>query len=308
MKPFLLVVLAALVGAAQAEPVRPLSAAILDFKESSEVLAGTGASISTLLQVNLGEDSESPLVERTELHEILNEQELTLSGIVTTDQAAKLGQVTGAEVLISGRVFAVQNRVHVVAKVISASTGRVFGVTADFERQGAMGPAVSSLSKQIAANLTEKRADLVAAKPLEESQLELLKSIMKDRKAPKVFVSIKETVIAAQPPDPAAQTELLRTLQAAGWTMVEAEKEADVVVTGEAFAETGIRRGNLWFVKARLEFTVKNAAGKVLKTDRVVAGTVDLAQAIGAKSSLQKTGLLATIEVAGIWAAAEPIR
>jgi len=36
----------------------------------------------------------------------------------------------------------------------------------------------------------------------------------------------------------------------------------------------------------------------VLKTDRIVCGNVDLAQAVGAKGALQKAGLLASPVVA----------
>ena len=71
-----------------------------------------------------------------------------------------------------------------------------------------------------------------------------------------------------------------------------------LIIRGEAFAETAIRRGNLWFTRARLEFTVTNAKGEVLKTDRIVCGNVDLAQAVGAKGALQKSGLLASTVVA----------
>ena len=70
-----------------------------------------------------------------------------------------------------------------------------------------------------------------------------------------------------------------------------------LIIRGEAFAETAIRRGNLWFTRARLEFTVINAKGEVLKTDRIVCGNVDLAQAVGAKGALQKAGLMAAPEV-----------
>jgi hypothetical protein len=290
----------------QAATPPPLTAAVLDFKEAGDNLAGTGASISALLQVKLGSDSDSPLVERAELKEILREQELTLTDSVSPSQAARLGELTGAEVLVSGRVFAIENRVYIVAKMISSSTGRVFGASAEYERQGKIDTAVSSLSAQIAKTLKEKRAELAAGKPPEERQLETIKAVMKDRKAPKIHISIKEVILSKPAPDPAAQTELGRTLQAAGWTVVASAQDADVVVTGEAFAETGVRRGNLWFVRARLEFNMQSAAGKVLKTDRIVAGNVDIGEAVANKGALQKTGLLAAAEVAKIWAASEP--
>ena len=285
----------------RAEDAVPLSAAVLDFKDGTEDLAGVGASVAALLQAKLSTDSDAILVERTELKEIFSEQELTLTDSVTPGQAAKVGQLTGAEALISGRAFAAQDRIYLVAKVISSSTGRVFGVTSDFEKSGKMDGAVKLLSEQVAKILKEKQPELRGGKSLEELQLDRLKVKMKDKQGPKIYVSVKEEILRAPSPDPAVRTEICRTLQAGGWTVVETENEADVIVSGEAFAETGIRRGTLWFVRARLEFTVKNAEGKVLKTERIVAGNVDLAEAVGCKGALQKTGLLASTLIADAW-------
>lgn len=285
------------------EKTPPLSVAVLDFKDGSEDLAGTGASVAALLQAKLGADSPSPLVERAELKEVLSEQELTLSEAVGAGQAAKVGQLVGAEVLVSGRVFGAGDRVFVVAKAISSSTGRVIGVTADYERSGKPDAAVASLSLQLAKVLKEKQVELAGGKSLEERKLEEVKDLMKGRKGPSVRVAITETVLRSPAPDPAVSTELCRALEAAGWKVVSSDPDADVIVTGEAFAETGVRRGNLWVSRARLEFTVKNKDGKVLKTDRVVVANVDIAEATGNKGALQKAGVLAAPEVVAAWIA-----
>ncbi|MCH7228022.1 CsgG/HfaB family protein [Haloferula sp. A504] len=291
-------------SSAEEEVAQPLSAAVLDFADGNNGLDGVGASVAALLQVQLTVHSEAILVERAELNEILGEQELTLSGAVTPAQAAKVGQLTGAEVLVSGRVFAVQDRIHVVAKVISASTSRVFGATAAYDRGKPVEGAVEKLGADVAKILNEKAADLRGGASIEERTLAEVKKMFIDQNTGKVYVHIPETIIQAIVPDPAAQTEIGRTLEAAGWEVVEAEADADLVVRGEAFAETGVRRGNLWFTRARLEFTVKDAKGKVLKTDRIVAGNVDLTQAVSAKGALQKTGLLATPVIGKAWTTA----
>jgi hypothetical protein len=184
----------------------PLSAALLDFKDGTEELAGTGASVSALLQAKLSVDSDAILVERTELKEIISEQELTLTDSVTPGQAAKVGQLTGAEALISGRAFVAQDRIYLVAKVISSSTGRVFGVTSDFEKSGKMDGAVKLLSEQVAKILKEKQPELRGGKSLEELQLDRLKSKMKDKQGPKIYVSVKEEILRAPSPDPAVRT------------------------------------------------------------------------------------------------------
>jgi len=306
MKPSHLVLCLALLlpwSAALAEDAAPLSAAVLDFRDAEPALEGVGVSVATLLQVKLTTVSSAMLVERAGLNEILAEHELTLSDSVAPGQAAKVGQLTGAEALITGRVFNVQNRTHLVAKVISTSSGRVFGATTDFEKGGKLDGAVEALAAKVAKLLKDKVADLRGAKSLEERQLEALKEKMKGQTAPKAYISVKETIIQTFGPDPAAQTELRRTLQAAGWTVVENEDEAAVRIQGEAFAEIGIRRGNLWFTRARLEFTVKDRDGKILATERVVAGNVDLSQLISSKGALQKTGLLASTIAADAWLA-----
>ena len=286
---------------AEETPATPLSVAVLNFADGSNGLEGVGTSVSALLQVQLTIHSNAMLVERAELNEVLAEQELTLSDAVTPTQAAKVAQLTGAEVLVSGRVFAVQNRVHIVAKVISASSSRVFGATAAYDKGKPLDDAVEKLAKDVAKILTEKTADLRGGPSLEEQTLAKVKALLKDQPARKFYVNIPEVIIQAVVPDPAAQTEIARTFDAAGWTVVESADKADLVIRGEAFAESAIRRGNLWFTRARLEFTVSDSSGKILKTDRVVCGNVDLAQAVGSKGALQKAGLLATPVAAQAW-------
>jgi TolB-like protein len=144
---------------AQEAPASPLSVAVLNFADGSNGLDGVGTSVSALLQVQLTVNSEALLVERAELNEVLAEQELTLSDAVTPTQAAKVAQLTGAEVLISGRVFAVQDRIHLVAKVISASTSRVFGATAAYDKGKPLDGAVEKLGQDVAKILKEKTAD-----------------------------------------------------------------------------------------------------------------------------------------------------
>lgn len=289
------------VRAEEAAPPQPLSAAVLDFKDGSQDLEGVGASVSALLQVQLTVHSDAMLVERAELNEILSEQELTLSDSVTPAQAAKVAQLTGAEVLVSGRVFAVQNRIHLVAKVISASTSRIFGATSAYDKGKPLDSAVEKLGQDVAKILKEKTADLRGGPSLEEQTVAKVKAMLKDQPARRVYINIPEMIVQVIVPDPAAQTELARTFQAAGWQVVESADKADLVIRGEAFSETGMRRGNLWFTRARLEFTVFSADGKTLKTDRVVCGNVDLAQAFSAKGALQKAGLLATPAAAQAW-------
>lgn len=284
-----------------AEAPLPPNTAVLDFKDGSPDLEGTGASVSAILQAKLSAASNAAFVERAELNEILGEQELTLAEAVTPGQAARVGQLTGAEALVSGRVFPVQSKIYVVAKVISTSSGRVFGATSNYEDGGNMDAAVDELAGQIAKLLEDKAGDLRGDTPFAERQLEAIKEKLKGKPSPKVHVAVTEQILRAEVIDPAVETEIKRTLQAAGWTVVDQATEADLVVTGEAVAETGSRREALWFTRARLEFTVKDADDKTLKVDRLTCGNVDLTESAAGKGALQKAGLIASGIVADAW-------
>jgi hypothetical protein len=288
---------------AEEPPAKPLSAAVLNFQAGSADLESIGTSISGLLQVQLSVHSDAILVERAELNEVLAEQELTLSNAVTPEQAARVAQLTGAEVIISGRVFAVEDRVHLVAKVISTSTSRVFGATTAYDKGKPLDEAIASLGQEVAKILSERAADLRGGASLDQRVIAKMKALMVNRAPGKIYIHIPEAIIQAVVPDPAAETELARTFQQAGWQVVESPEAADLVVRGEAFAETGVRRGNLWFTRARLEIKVYDGAQKVLLTDRVVAGNVDLTQAVSAKGALQRAGLLASEPALNAWIA-----
>ena len=153
----------------------------------------------------------------------------------------------------------------------------------------------------VAKILTEKSADLRGAKSLEERVIGTMKALMENRDPGKIYINIPEVVITAVVPDPAAQTELARTFEQAGWQSVDSAKDADLIIRGEAFAEAAIRRGNLWFTRARLEIQVHDKENNIILTDRVVCGNVDLAQAVGAKGALQKAGLLTAEPVLKAW-------
>src|SRR5436853_7501961 len=64
-----------------------------------------GPKITSLVTAELSSDARLALVERVELSKALREQALGLSGTVDAGAAAKVGQLTGAKVLVVGRGF-----------------------------------------------------------------------------------------------------------------------------------------------------------------------------------------------------------
>src|SRR3954453_5262499 len=121
----MMLLLAGILSAAAAPA--PLTLAILDFESREDALKDLGPKIANLLNAHLSTDANLILVERTELDKALGEQELGISGTVSTDTAAKIGHLTGAKVIITGRAFKVDKDLMIVVKVIGTETSRVYG-------------------------------------------------------------------------------------------------------------------------------------------------------------------------------------
>ena len=120
---------ALLVASAGARGATPevLTVAVFDFESKDEAVRDLGPKIATLINANLSTEPQIITVERADLDKILGEHELGLSGTVSAESAAKVGQLTGAKVLVTGRVFKVDRELVIVAKIIGTETSRVYG-------------------------------------------------------------------------------------------------------------------------------------------------------------------------------------
>src|SRR5437016_4297773 len=104
-----------------------LAVAVFDFESTDKAVSDLGPKVATLLNANLSADPRIITVERAELEKALGEQEMGLSGTIQGETAAKVGHLTGAKVLVVGRVFMVDKEIMIVAKIIGTETSRVYG-------------------------------------------------------------------------------------------------------------------------------------------------------------------------------------
>jgi len=277
--------------AAGAEPAAPLSAAVLDFQTSGEKLAGKGAVAATLLNARLSAAPSLLLVERQELEKLLGEQELGLSGTVDPATAAKVGSLTGAKVLVTGRLFEAGEKLFLVAKIMSTETSRVYGETVTFNDLATLDKAVTELAPKIVAVVDRHEDALVAKVETPAAQIERLKKLIEGKKLPSISVSISEQHINHRVADPAAETELRLALQQLGFEVIDTKeitKQADVLLTGEAFSELGARRGNLLSCNARLEVKmVQREPVQRVVVDRQRDVAVDVAENSAGKQALE---------------------
>jgi hypothetical protein len=268
----------------------PPSVAIFDFESKEEAVKDLGSKVATLLNIHLSADPNLILVERAELEKALGEQELGLSGTVSSETAAKVGHLTGAKVLVTGKIFKVDRDVMLVAKVIGTETSRMYGELTKGPSGGSLDDLVSQLAQKISATVAAKADTLMAKVPTREDRVEAIKKTLKDTKRPIISVSIPERHFGGQVIDPAAQTELALILQQAGFQLVDekSSQKPDIEITGEAFSAFGVRRGNLISCKARVELKAQTRVdGKIVSVDRETSVTVDITEQTAAKTALQ---------------------
>jgi hypothetical protein len=266
---------------------QPFTVAVLDFEAKEEALRDAGPKISSLLQAALSTNEHIITVERAELEKILGEHELGLSGTVAPETAAKIGKLTGAKVLITGRVFKLDKDINAVAKIMSVETSRVFG---EMAKAQTLSELATSIAEKVTRTLSARQADLAPTFASRDEQLEKLVASEKKERTNAVSVVIPETHYGARASDPAAQTELRNILTRVGFTVVDdkSDRKPDIEITGEAFSALGLRKGNLIACKSRIELQARRRSdGAILWTDRQTSVAADITEQTAAKTALE---------------------
>ena len=267
--------------------------AILPLQERGTGAKGYGAKVSDILFATLVAEPDLFLVDRDELSKVVEEQQLNLSGAIKPGEATRVGQLTGAKLLVTGSVVQVDKSLYLVAKVIGTETSRVAGASVRGKATDDLGPLAEELAGKVAAAIREQAHKLVAP-PVEVSdRVAAMNKKLGGAKRPSVRVSIEERHIGQPTIDPAAETEVARFCKGAGFVVVNSKEgtqgQADVLITGEGFSEFAGRLGGLMSVKARVEVkAVDRKSGKVLAIDRQTAVAVDLAEHVAGKTALQE--------------------
>lgn len=267
--------------------------AILSFEERGAGVKDMGSKITNLLLARLGEKDTLFLVDREDIKKTLEELELNRSGAVKAGDAARVGQLTGARLLIMGSVFQDGKKVNMVAKIIGTETSHTRSVAVEGKIGDEIGPMVKEAADKLAAILAKDADKLVAPKVKETDRIAVLNRRLKKGKRPVLWINILERHLGQPSVDPAAQTELTLFAKGAGFTVIDPEEGAkskgDILITGEAFSEFAGRHGGLLSVKGRIEVkAIDRKTDRVIAVDRQTVVVVDVSEQIAAKSALQQ--------------------
>jgi TolB-like protein len=271
-------------------PIYPV--AILSFEERGAGVKDMGPKITNLLLARLGEKDNLFLVDREDIKKMLDELELNRSGVVKASEAARVGQLTGARLLILGSVFQDGKKVNMVAKIIGTETSRTRTVAVE-GKSDEIGPMVKEAADKLAAIIANDAGKLVAPKVKETDRIAALNRRLKKGNRPDLWISIRERHLGQPSVDPAAQTELMLFAKGTGFTVIDPEEgsksKGDIIIIGEAFSEFAGRRGGLCSVKGRIEIkAIDRKTDRVLAVDRQTVVVVDVSEQIAGKSALQQ--------------------
>lgn len=266
--------------------------AIFVFEERGAGVKDYGSKVSDILFAKLVTNPDLYLVDRQDLRKTLDEHELNMSGMVTPDQAIKVGKLTGAKILVTGSIIEADKTMYLVAKIIGTETSRVLGESVKGRTSDAIGPLVEQLAKQVGDSILTNASKLVAKEIPIADRIATVNKVLGEAKRPTVMVKVHERHVGQATIDPAAETEMILFCKETGFTVLDPkspENKADIVLEGEGFSELATRRGNIVSVKARVEIrAIDRATDKILATDRQAVVTVDLTELIAGKAALQE--------------------
>lgn len=118
----------------------PLILAVLPFQNQSENAEKNkiGEAATELLITSLSQEETLKLVERTQIEKLLEEQRLSLSGMLDSDKAPEIGEMLNAEYLILGAVTEMGSNYFINAQITAVETSEILAAVSVETRIDAM--------------------------------------------------------------------------------------------------------------------------------------------------------------------------
>ena len=282
---------------AHAAPSAAITVAVYDFKGYDEAQSLAGK-VTSLVTSELTTGTNLVLFDRQQLSKALNEQALGVSGVVSSDTAAMIGQITGVKVLVAGKVMTMgANHLVIVANIIGTETGRLFADQVEGTPDKLV-DLTSALGRKIAQTINVQTTNLIMA--AQESRAERLERIVKSitgTNRPSVLVNVHGSS-GKSPPNSTATAEFGIILLKTGFKVVDknSDRKPDVIVSGVDEAKEEPRHADLFSYQAVIELKVQDRRnGNIICFDRQESTATD-ATKVGASRAAQVNAVDALAE------------
>ena len=99
---------------------------VVEFEEKNDIgLQNAGVIIAEWVVTEFQQLGAYQVEERLFLEEVLEEQNLMLSGVIDEEQAPEIGKLYGVDAILTGSVMKVGDEISVTGRIINVSTGSV---------------------------------------------------------------------------------------------------------------------------------------------------------------------------------------
>jgi TolB-like protein len=252
-------------------PLPALTVALDDFTGEADVAAHL-RNVTTLLTANLTTEPNLILVERANLTKALHEQAMGSSGIVSSDAAARIGQLTGAKIVVAGQVIKTgDTHLVIVADIVSTETGRLFAEKVEGGPDKLVALTLE-LSRKIARTIRDQTSQLLAT-PQETSaqRLNRIVNSITGTNRPSVSVKFVWWESGRKHESTTVEDEFGALLLKSGFTVVDdkSDRKADVQIEGIENANVGAtRQGDLFSFFEVISLTAhERRTGKIITMD-----------------------------------------
>lgn len=264
------------------------SVAVLDFTNTVITVRDLGPKVTSLITVNLAADLRLITVERALLKKVLDEQVLGLSGMVNSEGAAKVGQLTGAKVLVTGQILkGDDDSLIIIANMVGTETGRLYA-------EQVQGPSTTlakmttELAKKIVKTITEQSTNLLVEIESHEQRITRIVKSVTGPNRPVLSFKVIDPFQGRNRRNSTSENEFSLIFQKAGFTVVDetADRKPEVEITGSIGCEWGPKRGGLSSCRASLSVKAQErGSGKILATDRQTSIGLDVGKHASAKAA-----------------------
>ena len=299
--------------------VRPITVAVFNLDVTKGVDIDPGA-LTDQINVLLDMLPKVTVVNRDQIAKAAEEHKMSLSGLVDSDTAAKLGKFVSAQYVIVGRASKIGATYYLVLKIVDVETT----VQSIVSTKTSLDHGVETLIERLLPPLTHKVGELQRPTLNKADQAAFLK--LKQAAAPlrakTVLLDVGERHINRPLDDPAALMAVSHRLQSfgvqvvipkdppVGWkqALLDAgmyrDQKVDFLIEGEGISAFAAEIHGLVSCRARVELRLIEVPGRqVTMTEKGVDSHVDLVEALAAKSALERAATQATDALITRWAA-----